>query len=106
MGTVVPDSAPPTIAAVGNLGDNDVVTVVFSEPVEAATAAVVGNYALNGGASVLTATLGVDARTVVLTTSPLAANVPYTLTVNNVRDRALVPNTIVAGSQRRAPRGS
>lgn len=91
--TVVPDTAPPTIVAVGNLGDSDVLTVVFSEPVEAATAATVGNYTISGGALVLSATLGVDARTVVLVTTPLAPNVSYTLTVNNVRDRALVPNT-------------
>ena len=98
--SVIPDSTPPTISSVGNLGDNDVITVVFSEPVEAATALAGGNYAINSGISVLNATFGVDARTIVLTTTPLTANVTYTLTVNNVRDRAAVPNIIAANTQR------
>ncbi len=98
--SVIPDSTPPTISSVGNLGDNDIITVVFSEPVEAATALVSGNYTINGGVSVLNATFGVDARTIVLTTTPLTASLPYTLTVNNVRDRAAAPNTIAANTQR------
>src|SRR6185503_8690361 len=98
--TVVPDTTPPTISSVGNLGDNDIITVVFSEPVEIATATAIANYAINNGVSVLNATFGVDARTIVLTTTPLAVNVNYTLTVNNVRDRAAAPNTIAANTQR------
>ena len=35
--TVQADTTPPTISSVGNLGDNTIVTVLFSEPVEAAT---------------------------------------------------------------------
>lgn len=98
--TVLPDVSPPTIASVGNLGDNDVITVLFNEPVEAATALSSGNYAINNGVGVLNAAFGVDARTIVLTTTPLAPNVTYTLTVNSVRDRALTPNTIAPNTQR------
>jgi hypothetical protein len=98
--SVIPDSTPPTVSSVGNLGDNDVITVVFSEPVEAATALLSGNYSINNGINVLNATFGVDTRTIVLTTSPLTANVTYTLTVNNVRDRAQTPNTIAPNTQR------
>ncbi len=98
--SVIPDATLPTVSSVGNLGDNDVITVVFSEPVEAATALASGNYTINSGIGVLNATYGVDTRTIVLTTTPLTANVTYTLTVNNVRDRANVPNTIAANTQR------
>ncbi len=36
--TVQADTTPPTISSVGNLGDNTLVTVLFSEPVESSTA--------------------------------------------------------------------
>src|SRR6185503_17933150 len=75
-------------------------TIVFSEPVEVASAANSVNYTINNGVAVLGATLGVDTRTIVLTTTPMAPNVTYTLTVNNVRDRANVPNTITPNTQR------
>lgn len=97
---VIPDTTPPTLSSVGNLGDNDVLTVVFSEPVEIATAANAANYAINNGVAVLSATFGVDNQTIVLTTTPMAPNVTYTLTVNNVRDRANTPNTIALNTQR------
>ena len=97
---VVPDTTPPTISSVGNLGDNQIITVVFSEPVSAATATAMTNYTINNGVSVLNASFGPDNRTVVLTTTPLAFNTTYTLTVNNVRDLASTPNTIVPNTQR------
>ena len=98
--TVTADTTPPTISSVGNLGDNDVITVVFSEPVEASSATTTGNYLINNGVGVLGAVAGVDNRTIVLTTTPMAANVTYTLTVNNVRDRATTPNTIAPNTTR------
>src|SRR6185295_17349676 len=74
------------------------VSVLFSEPVELATATVPGNYTLNNGATISAAALSEDNRTVILTTSPLSFQLTYTLTVNNVRDRATTPNTILANS--------
>ena len=97
---VIPDSTPPTISSVGNLGDNQIITVVFSEPVSAATATALTNYAINNGVSVLNSAFGPDNRTVVLTTTPLAFSTTYTLTVNNVRDLATTPNTITPNTQR------
>ena len=47
-----------------------------------------------------TASLGTDPKTVTLTTTTLSEGVTYTLTVNNVKDQAVVPNTIVSGSQK------
>lgn len=40
-----------------------------------------------------------DDRTVALVISPIAQSVNYTLTVSNVRDRAVTPNTVLANSQ-------
>lgn len=101
--TVLADTTRPTISTVGNLGEPQVVFVVFSEPVETASATNVANYAITGGPAAVTVTraaFGTDTRTILLTTTPLAANVTYTLTVNNVRDRATTPNTILANSTR------
>ncbi|HEY5910646.1 MAG TPA: lamin tail domain-containing protein, partial [Verrucomicrobiae bacterium] len=98
--TVTADSTPPTIISVGNLGDNDLVTVLFSEPVEAVTGTNRLNYSINNGVSVNGASFGGDARSVVLRTSPLSGGILYTLTVNNVRDRATNPNTIAQNTQR------
>lgn len=96
--TVLPDTTRPTILSAVNLGDNTRVTVLYSEPVEAASATNASNYALNLGASISAARFAGDDRTVVLTTSPLNNGPTYTLTVNNVRDRATTPNTILPNS--------
>src|ERR1041385_2410817 len=98
--TVVADTTKPTLATVGNIGENQIVFVVFSEPVEMATATNVANYTINNGIGVTRAAFGVDSRTIILSTTPLSQNVTYTLTVNNVRDRASSPNTILANSTR------
>ena len=91
--TVLADTTAPTISTVGNLGEPQVVFVVYSEPVEAASGTNTANYTINNGISVLRAGFGVDSRTVILTTTPIPANVTNMLTVNNVRDRASTPNT-------------
>lgn len=98
--TVLADTTRPTISAVANLGDNEYVTVTFSEPVEESSATAVNSYALNSGASVFEASLLEDLRSVILKTSPLGFGTTYTLTVNNVRDRASTPNTIQTNSTR------
>lgn len=96
--TVSPDTTRPTILSAVTLGDNTRVTVLYSEPVEAATATNAANYSLNLGASVSSVQLVGDTRTVLLNTSPLNSGQTYMLTVNNVRDRATTPNTILPNS--------
>jgi len=76
-----------------------VILVKFSEPVEAASAATAANYGLDHGIAVQSAALSPDGKTVTLTTSILAPG-DYTLTVNNVRDKATVRNTILPNTQR------
>ena len=95
--TVTPDTTKPVISTVSAL-DLNVVTVLYSEAVEAATATNTANYAVTGGVTVQGARFGADTRTIVLTVSTLANSITYTLTVNNVRDRATTPNTILANS--------
>ncbi|PYK99901.1 MAG: hypothetical protein DME19_07015, partial [Verrucomicrobia bacterium] len=98
--TVQADTTPPTLTSVANLGDNTIVTVLFSEPVEAASGTNRLNYSINNGISVNAASFGADNRSVVLKTSPMNPGVTYTLTVNNVRDRAATPNTVALNTQR------
>ena len=96
--TVISDTTPPTISSVTNPTATNVV-VVFSEPVQVASAINSANYALNNGASVQSVAMGVNDQTVVLTTTALAGGMAYTLTINNVRDRSANANPIAANSQ-------
>jgi hypothetical protein len=92
------DTTPPTISSVTNPTATNVV-VVFSEPVQVASAINSANYALNNGASVQSVVMGANDQTVVLTTTTLASGTAYTLTVNNVRDRSSTANPLAANSQ-------
>src|ERR1051326_6483061 len=47
--TVNADVPRPTLTSVGSLGDPDILTVIFSEPVEAASASAPGNYTIDNG---------------------------------------------------------
>jgi hypothetical protein len=98
--TVNPDLTRPALTSVGSLGDPETLTVVFSEPVEAASATAAGNYTFDNGVRALAAVFGSDNRTIILTTTPMVSRTTYTLTVNNVRDRATTPNAILPNSQR------
>jgi hypothetical protein len=71
------------------------VSVQFSEPVNQATGESVANFSLGQGITITNAS--VLGRMVTLTTSPLSADVSYTLTVNNVED--LAGNTIASNNQ-------
>lgn len=97
--TVTPDTTRPVISTVSAL-DPNVVSVIYSEPVEAATATNIANYGISGGITISAARFGADPRTIILSVSTLGNGVTYTLTVNNVRDRATTPNTILPGSTR------
>ncbi len=95
--SVTADTTRPALASAANVNTNTLV-VVFSEPLETATATNKTNYVLSGGATIATAAFGATPNTITLGTSPLTFGTDYTLTVNNVRDRAATPNAITAGS--------
>ena len=91
------DVEPPTLVA--TTATSTTVDVEFSEEVDATTAETVPNYSVDQGVTVVAASLLPDGVTVRLTTSGNTANVPYTLTVNNVEDtsgNAISPNSQVA----------
>jgi len=89
----------PTIAS-ATASDFASVNVVFSRPMDPATATTIANYAINGGVSVTGATMA-DETTVTLATSAMAVGASYTLTVNNILD-TLVPPIMVAPNTTKA----
>lgn len=91
------DTTAPIIYSV-NIRNSNLVDVTFSEQVEQASAENVQNYRINNGINVLVAILDINLKTVHLSTSSHQANMSYTVTVNNVLDRALPPNKIKSGS--------
>jgi hypothetical protein len=98
--TTMADNSPPGITDVHASGDPERVTVVFNEPIEQASAQNPLNYTLDNNIVVSQAMLGADLKTVILQTSTLSEGITYTLTVNNVKDRAKTPNTIAPDSKR------
>ena len=58
-----------------------------------ASAEELSNYSIPG-LTILSARLQADGKSVVLSTSPQAQGQTYTITINNIRDRAATPNTI------------
>jgi hypothetical protein len=96
--TTASDTTPPGLVSVESRGTPTQVTVVFSEPLEQSSSTTASNYSIDNGVSVSSAVLASDLVTVTLTTSALTESVAYTLTVNNVRDRATNPNSIAPGT--------
>ncbi|MFH1943768.1 MAG: fibronectin type III domain-containing protein, partial [bacterium] len=89
------DKDPPTVvSAACELIDK--VRVVFSEAVEKVSAEMPSNYKIDKGIVVQKAELQSDNKTVTLNTTQ-HPNGSYTLTVQNVRDRATVPNAMTSG---------
>lgn len=93
------DTTSPTITSVRASGDAEKVIVVYSEPVQEASATAISNYDINNGIIISSASLGSDLKTVTLTTSPHSEGITYTLIVNNVLDRARNPNPIADNTQ-------
>jgi fibronectin type 3 domain-containing protein len=95
--TTLADTIQPTITSV-TISDSTHVIVVFSEPVEEGSATNVSSYSINNGIAVSNAWLGLDFKTVILTTSPHTEGVSYTLTVNNIQDLAIPRNVITSNT--------
>ncbi len=93
--TVIPDTVKPTV--VRTVGSDNFVeaTVVFSEPVTAASAGLAANYTISGGLTVSEAVI-INETTVRLTTSAQTQGTTYNITIAGVQDTAATPNTIAA----------
>jgi hypothetical protein len=96
-------AAPPglRVASVAARGDPGRVTVIFSRPVDKASAETAANYAIEPGIRVTAAARSVmDSRVVTLTVTPMAEGKPYTLTVKGVKDCAPVPSVVASEAGR------
>jgi hypothetical protein len=95
--TVIADVTPPTVLQALYLSTTNV-QLMFSKPLELASATNVANYVFTNGPATLEADLGPDNATVTLTTTPMASGSNYVLVINNLRDRASTPNTIATNT--------
>ena len=97
LGSQPKDYAPIAVFSARTWGNPNGVEVVFTAPVDPATATNTANYTLSPGITVQRAVVGAGGLTVQLTTTTMADAVLHTLTVSNVQDLATPPNTIAAG---------
>lgn len=93
--TVTADTRKPLIAQVSGSESLTTVDVRFSEPVTAPTATTAANYTFTGGLTASAASQ-VDPFTIRLTTTKQTEATVYTVTVNNVADKA--GNVLTANS--------
>jgi hypothetical protein len=93
-----PDTFIPILLQAKALKSN-MVEVVFNEPVETQTSQNSGNYNIDNNITISRAVLGNDQRSVLLSTSPLGVNTPYTLTVSNIKDQSAAQNIIATNSE-------
>ncbi|MDC6352790.1 PQQ-dependent sugar dehydrogenase, partial [Zeaxanthinibacter sp. PT1] len=84
------DNSPPEITEVEVVSTTQL-KVNFSEYVSQSTAENVNNYILNNGASVQTAVLQTDLRSVLLNTTLLNSSSAYQLDISNVENLAGIP---------------
>jgi hypothetical protein len=97
------DTAPPTVVSVTARAEPTKVVIVFSKPVDPASAEAVANYAIDNGVKVESAARSIDLKTVTLTTSPLSEGVPYTVTVKNVHDCGVPAVAVAPGTLKTFP---
>jgi hypothetical protein len=93
--TVTLDTIPPAVLRAAYLSATNV-QIVFSKPVETASAKNLANYAFTNGLLITRASLATNGTVLTLTTAPMVTGSNYTVLINNVRDQALPPNTIAA----------
>ncbi len=92
------DVTPPVLEKILPISMTEI-KVEFSEPITQESAENKSNYSIDPDVEVLSAKLQAELKSVILTTSAHTGNRNYTLTINNITDRAKSPNLIAAGSQ-------
>jgi len=95
--TLITDNTPPALLHAFSGPSPTTVTLQFSEKLDPASVAPVGNYPVTGGGglTISKATLAPDGKTVYLTTSAQTPSAQYTITVNGVKD---VPGNTLNGA--------
>ena len=92
--TLVPTTLDPlAVAQAHNVGTTNV-QIVYSRPVESASATNLANYVFTNGLAITGAALAANSMAVTLTTAPLVSGINYCLIINGVRDRMNMPNSI------------
>jgi len=86
-------AASPTITAISSRGNPNGITINWSKPISA-TGTNAANYTVNFGVTVTNARFGSSNAVVILTTSALSEGTNYAVTISNVEDTAVPPNTI------------
>lgn len=100
MATTSADVTPPQIVSVMTTGEAGRVLVKFSEAIAEETAEQASNYSVDNNVVVDSSKLSLDNMSVILETSGLVAGVNYTLTLKDITDRAITPNTIAVNTQK------
>lgn len=95
--TTTVDEQKPTVLFITSEYDSNTVYVEFDEPVDESSAETLSNYTINNNISVLDVVLCQDSITVKLTTSDLIGS-SYIIEIKNVKDRAIIPNTMLNAS--------
>lgn len=95
MATTTLDRQAPLVRHINSFGASSTVIVTFNELVEKTSAEKTSNYQINHSILVHNARLALDSTSVILTTSELAENTDYTISIAGVRDRAKSPNSIM-----------
>lgn len=91
------DTTAPQMVSVNVKGATQI-NINFSEPLDKASAENVNNYSISPNIQIIVAALDQNLTKVHLVTSEHRAGVDYTLSVNNIYDRAANPNKIVANN--------
>lgn len=93
--TVSVDNVPPAVTKVTGSSSFNYATIIFSEPVTAASAGALTNYQSMGTPSLsITAVTVLNPTTVVLTTGTQTAGTNYTITIRNIKDISIAGNTM------------
>ena len=87
------DNVPPQVARV-DVVSTDKIDIVFTEPVDKATAGDKNNYSINNGVIIKSVSIDSDMVRVELETSQHQFGKSYVLRVSNIRDLASKPNVL------------
>jgi hypothetical protein len=82
------------VQRISSLTNANEILVAFTEPVDQATATNTTNYAVSDGINITDAQITEDLHCVWLTVSPALGTGQHKMTIKNVKDRALAPNTM------------
>lgn len=94
--SVQADTTAPEVDLVTNLGGFASLTINFSETVTKASAESLSNYSIDKGIQILNATLLENAKSVVLELTPMQPGVPYSITIENIKDQSNAGNALTS----------